>query len=326
MNRKHGILLGILIAQAALAAVTWNASGPAASAGVDRVAALELAADDVTLLRIVGEPKADGAAPDQVELARREEGWVVASADDYPADTSKVDPILEKLVSMKIGRPIASKAVNHEALGVGTRSYGRRVTLVTDDAEHEVVLGTGARQLSHVRVDGSDEVYTTRDVGVWNTRVDARNYVDVAYLEVDRETLGSVTIRNSHGTLNFSKTDAGWRLAELPAGADQDEAAVAGVVNNLARLSLNTLVGRDTDPAYGLDGGAEVTLGWVDEDGTSGATRYVVGAAADERTYYAKADEREHIVTIAKFTAEQATTTKAEDFVKAPTEPPPAAQ
>jgi len=318
VNRKHGILLGLLVAQTAIAAVTWMGGGYAGDTYAGRTPALELAAQDVKALRIVGEPKADGSEPDRLELSRKDDGWIAVSAGDYPADTAKVDALLEKLVSMKIGRAIAARAANHEALGVGPRSYARRITLVTDGGEHEIILGSGARQMSHVRIDNSDEVYTTKDVGVWNVRADARNFIDAAYVQVDRESLTSISIQNPNGSLNFSKSEEGWRLAELPAGVEQDAAAIGAVINALTRVNLITPVGTENKPSYGLKDGTEVTLAWVDEDEASAALRYVIGAAADDNAYYAKADDREHIVTIAKWTAEQATTKKAGDFIAKP--------
>lgn len=320
MNRTHGILLGLLAAQVALAAATWMGGGRIDDSYAGREAAFDIAAADVRELRIVGEPKVDGTDPDSVQLRRTDVGWVVASADDYPADPTKVDSVVEKLAGLEIGRAIAVQTANHQALGVGPRNYARRVTLVTGDAEHEVILGSGARQISHVRLDDGNEVYTTKDVGVWNVRADARNYIDPAYVQVDRESLVSVSIRNADGTLSFTKGEDGWRLAELPPGVEQDAAAIGSMINALTRVSLSRPVGREVKPEYGFDGATEVTLGWVDEEEISGSARLLIGTAADENSYYAKSDDSDHVVAIAKWTAEQATAKKRSDFVKKPAE------
>jgi len=319
MNRKHGVLLGLLVAQLALAAMTWSGGGidtGSAASGSHR--AFEFDAADISRLRIVGEPKADGTDADWVELARSDGGWRVASAEDYPADASKVDELAEKLAAMKIGRAIATRASSHETLGVGALTYGRRVTIVVDDAEREVLIGRGARQTSNIRLDGGDDVYTTRDVGVWNVAADARNYIKVAYVDVDPAAAIEVTVENEQGTLSFAKPDGGWRVAELDAGVEQDASAIGGVINALTRVSLQAPIGRESKPEYGLEHGTEVTIAWIDEDDATKSVHYVIGNAADEKSYYAKADDQTHIVTIAKWTAEQATTKKSSDFVKKP--------
>jgi hypothetical protein len=321
MNRNHGILLGLLAGQLALAVATWSGSGREAGAAAGLTPVFEFAAEDITAIRIVGESKADGSPSDSVSMVRRDDTWIIASAGDYPAATDKVDVLLEALADMKAGRAIASRRANHEALGVGVRSYGRRVTVQAGEEEHELILGRGVRHSSHMRLDDGDEVSVTKDVGVWNVRADARNYVEIAYVEVDRQQARSISIRNEHGSLHFSKTDAGWSLAELPPGAEQDSAAVGGLINLATRVSLHAPVGAEIDPEYGLADGAEVIIGWTTEDESSSSVRYVVGAQADDRSYYAKADDRGHVVTMAKHAAEQILSKTVADFVKAPATP-----
>ena len=318
MNRNHGILLGLLVAQAGLAALTWTGSGPEVVGASETRRAFEFEAAEISQMRIIGEPKEDGAEPDRVELIRRDDAWVLASADDYPADAAKAEKLAEQFSKMKIGRAIASRAANHEALGVGETGYSRRAMIVTEGGEHDILLGRGARQSSHVRLDGADDVYTTREVGVWNVAADARGYLDVSYVEVDRTAAVSVTVKNAHGTLNFSKPDGAWRLAELGPETEQDASAIGAVVNALTRVSVYAPVGRELKADYGLDDGTEVTVAWIDEDDVTNSIRYVIGTAADERSHYAKADDHSHVVTIAKWTAEQATTKKSTDFVKKP--------
>jgi hypothetical protein len=318
MSRNHGILLGLLAVQVGLAALMWSGSGPDAAGGSENRRAFDFDAAQISELRIVGEPKEDGSESDHVALVRRDDAWAVASADDYPADAAKAEKLAEQFSAMKIGRAIASRPSNHEALGVGETSYSRRATIVTEDAEHDILLGRGARQSSHVRLDGGDEVYATREVGVWNAVANARSYLDVSYVEVDRTAAVSVTVKNAHGTLNFSKPDGGWRLAELGPDVEQDASAIGAVINSLTRVSVYAPVGRELKPDYGLDGGTEVTVAWIDEDDVAKSIRYVIGTAADEHSYYAKSDDHSHVVTIAKRTAEQATTKKSADFVKKP--------
>ena len=94
------------------------------------------------------------------------------------------------------------------------------------------------------------------------------------------------------------------------------------VLKTIRRESIHTpvliMTARDTvdERVLGLDSGAEVTLAWVNEDETMGSVRYVIGSPADERSYYAKADHHDHVVTVPKFTGDQATGKKAEDFIK----------
>lgn len=320
-RRAQGILAAVLALQVVLAIFTWSTGGGRLGGEAKARPLLDFAAADLRRITVVGEPR-DDAAPETLVLARAGEGWLLESAGGYPAKAERVEELVEKLLSAAVREPIATQAVSHDALNVGEREYARRIVLETPKATETIVMGNGPRSSTHVRFDGQDQVYSARGIAVWNVRTDARSYIEPLYVDVDRQNLTAVTVQNSNGTLTFRNGEDGWSLAELPAGAERDAAAIGSLVSALSRVTVQMPVAAEPSAEHGLDGGARVTLAWTQDD-TTEALSYVVGAAADDGSYYAKSDDSDYVVTIPKVAAEQALTKTPADFVKAP--PAPAA-
>lgn len=327
MTRRSQAYLGALLAaQVVLAIVTWSSGGVRLQGGAKAHRLLaDVEAGDIVQLTLIGEPEDAGRAepaaesaaePERLVLARRGEGWVVASAGDYPAKSERVDDLVDKLLAATVREPIATQAVSHDALDVGERDYARRVIIETAAGARTLVLGNGPRSSAHVRFEGEDDVYSVRGLSVWNVRTDARSYIDPLYVDVDRQKLTAVTVRNARGTLTFVNGSDGWDLAELPAGGERDAGKIGALINAVSRLNVQEPVGTGVEPDYGLSNGARVTLAWNEDDRTE-TLSYVVGAAADDRSYYAKADGNDYVVTILKYAAEQVLTKTPADFVKA---------
>lgn len=317
VRRDHALLAGGLVIQLVLAGVTWNALDDAAPADAGKSAVFSTKADDVTRVEIVGERSLPDAEPLRVEFERVDDGWILASADGYPTRADKVDELLEQLLALRVGEVIASNRSNHESLRVGGRQYDRRVTIASDGGSETVILGNGQRSSVNVRREGEDDVRVARGTAIGNLRTDARNYVDPEYVAVDKDDLTQIEVTNRHGTLMLRKNENGWTIVDFPSDNEIDEATLATFINNVARMTLQSPVGTDTDPAYGLEAGARVVLAATGDDGSVYAD-YVIGEAADERSYYAKAEGSEFVVTVPKWGAEQIRDKKIDDFVKKP--------
>jgi hypothetical protein len=314
------ILAGLLGVQVLLAIATWSTRSAAPEPeGAKDLLTFDLG--DVTKVEISEKAGAEGgeakAASDTVTLAKSGDGWVVASAGDYPAKPGKVEEVVGKLVDLKVRNPIATQKANHNALRVGDREYGRKVKLEAGGKTVELIVGSGSGNSSHVRLADSDEVYRARGVSTFSISTGVRSYVETKYLETKVDALTSINVRNAKGTLTLQKGEDGeWQLAELPPGAELDTTKLKTLVNAVARLNLNAPVGKEVKPEHGLDApNAEVTLiGTENEEAKT--WRYVIGAALDDQYFYAKADDNEYVVTVAKWSTEQARSKAAVDFVK----------
>src|SRR5690349_1064294 len=103
MNRRNEILVAALVVQVILIVLLTTLRAPAASvSGKPLFAGLK--ATDITQLTVQSK---DGK---RVDLARKDNNWVLTQNDDFPADNTKVIAFLDKLVKVDTGRLIAQTA------------------------------------------------------------------------------------------------------------------------------------------------------------------------------------------------------------------------
>ncbi len=313
MNKTIKILSGVLLAQVALAALTWTTlySTPEESAAKPL---FDFKVGQVVSLEITAKPSKEGDPIQTVKLAKKDDKWVVQDADGYPADKEKVDKVLDQLLGLKVRDPIARSAANHNPLKVGDREYGRKVTVKTASKAKSVILGSGAGSSVHVREKGSNDVYRSSGMSVWSIASTARGYIDTKYLEVDKDKLTQVMLSNENGQLHFAKDGDDWTLAELPPGRTLKTSVVKGFVNKMRTVNMQVPVGKKIKPEYGLPGAAEVVLVSTEDDGTK-THRYTIGAAKGEQ-FYLKADDKDYVVAVSKWDAKQARENKLMDFVE----------
>lgn len=317
MNRQHGMLTALLVVQLLLAAALWSSSGaPPLSTGKEPLFAVR--AEDVLAVEIVSTSARDAMAADRIELVLQDAGWQLASADGYPAETEKVEAVIELLVGLRGGEVIAENQASHESLRVGARSYDRRATLTDRDGNSTtVILGGGPRSSIHARRDGENAVRVARGTAIQSIRGDARNYVDTEYVAVDKEHLDRIEVVNSRGRFVLIRSADHWALEGVPEDTPLDASLVDAFISNVARMTLQTPVGKRVETGYGLDDGAHVTL-TGDVSGESVHAAYTIGSAADERSYYAKAEDDDFVVTVPKWGAEQIRDKTPEDFISKP--------
>ena len=314
MRKTNLYLMIALVVQAGLSAVTWTTCEP--GSGVpDPKKLLQIDVNEVTTLEVTDKPNQEDDTLKKVTLEKKAGKWVVASAADFPADESKVREVLHKLAALKAAEPIATQAANHNALNVGDREYGRKVTVKTASKSESLIIGDGPGQSLHVRFGGKDEVFRSKGLSVWAVKSNLSGYIDTQYVEVDKDKLTTVSVTNDKGSLTFTKQGDKWSLAELPEGSALDESKVNTFMTEVAKLSLNEPVGREVKPEHDLDAGVRVRLDYAD-DGEPRVLSYTVGSEKDESYYYVKADSSDFVVTVSKWSTDQVREKAAADFVK----------
>lgn len=269
----HKLLAGALGVQVLLGIFTWMPRGDTEATvtpllGVDEAA--------VTAIEILRKPAGEAEAH-PVRLERRGEGWAIASAGGYPADPTRVEEVLDKLVDLEVGRPIATQATSHGTLKVAEDDYGKRVRVTAGGTTHTVYLGAAAAQSVHVRREGEPQVYLARGLSEWAVRDTDRGYYDGDYLSLEPETVLSVVITNPQGTLSLSREAGAWTSPDLPEGAALDAAKVDALVRKASRIRIAEPAGSEVQPAWGLSDGTRVV--WTGSDGDQTVTTaYVIGA------------------------------------------------
>lgn len=313
MNNTNKILLGAAALQAVLLAVTWSSSVGRAGASSDSAPLVDTKTSAVTAFTVTERAKDDDAgeqAGASVALTRKGEGWVVAGADDFPADTEKVDEVLGKLVGATRRAPIASKAANHNALNVGERTYDKKVELKLGDAAKTLILGSAKGTSVHARFDGEDDVYLARGVSAWAVSSKVDTYIDTQYVDVEEPV--EVRVINQNGPIDLTKDDAGeWRVTQLKPDADIDSSRVRSFVTAARSVRLTEPVGKADKPEYGLGEGA-VTVSVRNAEKT---VTFRIGAEVGEHVYV-KSDASDYVVKVRKYAVESLRNQTADKFIQ----------
>lgn len=319
MSKRNQILAGILLAQVLLAVfVLWPRSAPA-SAGAPLFADFE--ASDVTSLKISDQDK------NMVELKKLGSDWVLADADSFPVDASKVTPILDKIAAIGTNRLVTRTSDSHKRLQVAADDFLRKVEFtLSSGAAHTLFIGSApGTRATHVRADQQSEVFLASDLSSYEVGAQETSWIKTTYVSITQTEMIGLTVTNITGTLQFSKDVSGaWMLDVLPAGAALDTGAVTSLVSQAANVTLLKPLGKQAKPEYGLDKPQAIVTARVKSGDQPITTLTLTIGAKDptDNSYYVKSSASEYIVKVSEYSVRDFVTKTAQDFVQPPTPTP----
>jgi len=290
MTTVNKVLLGLLMAQGAMAAVTWR---PGPGGPEERVLVAEGAG--VTRLEITGRASADEPAGDPLVLSLGDEGWVSASHFDYPVRDGALDGLLDLLDGLAVAAPVAEQPVRHASLNVADDTFTRRVVVTADGEEHTLLLGAAQGSAAYVRVAGEGEVYRVRGLRPSSVPDTAGRLFDRQVVDLTVGAVDSVTLSGPEGERfalrreGDGDDDVAWVGDHLPEGRRVDPEAVEDLLRSVARLRMEEPVAGARAEEHGLHDG--VRLAWTTSDGdTSVPGGLTVGAEVDGERFVSLAD------------------------------------
>lgn len=203
LTRFHKILLAALAVQLVLCAIVLMRGG-------DRVAVQErpivagFDAAKVTRLQVWG-----SATGKPVDLVKKDSGWVVASAYDYPVDAARITDALGPIAKASAAEPMATQASRHKQLRVADGDFERKLVISAGGKDVTVYLGgaAGARRTAF-RVGGEDNVYAVAGVSAGALGGEPRAWVDPSYVRVAREEVAKVTVQRDGTSVELTKQAA----------------------------------------------------------------------------------------------------------------------
>jgi hypothetical protein len=331
MNKTNKILIALLVAQAALALITWSA-GKDVPEVTKKTALFDFKSGDVTQIQVVA-TQGDKVQP---ALTFKKDGdkWVLASADDFPVNAEKITELLDMMTVIEVDTPIATTEANHAALNVGDDAFDRKITFTVGGKDVVVFVGRGSQGSAHVRLGDSKDVYAAIGLSVWSINSRASNYVDNQYVKIEPDKAKSITVTNAKGTINIVKDGDNWDIPGLVEAVNTDIEAVdktdtdsAAVPKQVDKKGLKSFVekfldvklaeplGKKEDDSYGLKDGATVVIE-TEKDGKPHKVTLTIGAKDDGSQRYVKSSDSEYIVKVANYGMEPATQKVAKDFLK----------
>ncbi len=326
MNKLNRTLLIVLGIQVLLAVAAW-ALLHRPPVEVKKTKFLSVAQADITAVDITAIQGEDEQEP--IRLTRKDKGWSLATADDFPVKQEPVDKLLALMDGIKVDAPIATTAASHVKLNVAKDAFDRKITVTAGSKKTTFFVGRGGRSTACVRMDGSNDVYEAPGLSVWDINSRSNAYIETKYVDAEEGMLSEVTVTNPKGQLQFKKQDGKWTIPGMEAAPVApatkkdtaavkvpDEQAIASLVRKLASITIAEPVGRTAKKEHGLDNTTVVTLSGTKDDKPFRIT-YTVGAKLDNHRII-KAADNDFIVRVSAYSVDSAVDSVVDNFLKEP--------
>lgn len=177
-----------------------------------------------------------------ITLERGNGMFVVADKDDYPADISKVNMLINNCLDIRTNEKITDSAQNHADLKVTRETAQSLIRFVDNDGKEIVGLAispTVEQGAAFARLLSEDEVYSIQSPPWINTR--PVGYIDTELLTVDREQIQRVAVTTEEGVYIMALDENGQQviLENMPEGKQFKGTDYKSVFGALSSLSFD---------------------------------------------------------------------------------------
>jgi hypothetical protein len=282
-------LAALLVVQLLAAGLLgWSERGTLAPAAVD-TALLPFDPKSITTLRIEG-------SGESVTLARGDRGWLVQDLNDFPAEGSKVDALLQKLADMKRPLPVATSREALKRHKVADDAFERRVTLEGGDKPVATLLlgDSPGFKRQFARPAGEAAVYDL-DLALFEVSNRRDDWLARDSLRVDQEQIVGIAAPD----WRLVKADDAWTLEGSE--AKPDPAAVINLLGRIGSLGYRGVLGTEDKPEYD-QATPVVDLSLTLKDG--GTREYRISKARDSQDYVLKSGDRPWYFKLSEFDLE----------------------
>ena len=320
MNRHNQILAAVLVVQLVVAgllfwqpwsATAGNAAGPLIPG--------------FTMSEVTGLTVSDGDG-NRIVMARTGEDWVLPELGDFPVDSAKIDPLLQKIEDLETNRLVTQTDASHSRLKVANDDFNRLLEIeLQDGANHKLYLGSPAGGTSaHIRADDRAEVYLTNNLSSWDVNAQASGWIDTLYFTVPQTATVALILENQNGLFEFEKEGENWTMIGLAEDETFNAASFTSLLNQASSVQMTAPIGKEQDDSFGLDQ-PQATLTLKTKDGNEEKTYILSIGAKDpqDNSYVASSSESPYFVRVAEFTGSTFTDKTREDFLELPPTPIP---
>lgn len=258
-----GILLGVQIVMAVgfNLPTLWPSMQPGA------VPLVEVAQNQINRIVLEGPEHA------KVVLVKEGEAWLLPEREKFPADSRRVNTLLDKVLSTKTGVPIAVTSGAKTRFKVSDEAFERRITLAENDKTLATLyLGSspGPRR-SYVRTEGKDSIFALElaayempvQLADWEDKTILRfpktdiKALEVAGLRLDQSTQPALpsTEKQTDEQPHPAASPLVWEARELKGDrrVETKPDAVDKLAQLLADLTFDNVLGQDLSQEYGLE-------------------------------------------------------------------------
>ncbi len=181
----------------------------------------------------------------KVVLAKKDKGWVLPEAYDYPADVSKVDEILSLIQTFRRAKVVGHNKAMYPSYGVTDDKPHLRLRMMDKDGKVlvDLLVGKGMIRSTFVRKAGGDRVYEVA------TSLSAKLFTDASFYYKDSRLKMPVPKARKRITLEYNgqKLVFEKKTTKDSKGKEHDEWSL---VSPTALEGLKTAEGTPTQPEF----------------------------------------------------------------------------
>jgi hypothetical protein len=245
MNMKRLILICavLVLAQAGLVVLTHFVRH-ADDTQTGKGPLLKLTASEVNELLL---EDGDGR---KLRLKKETGKWILPESGSFPADSVRVQGLIERLAGLQRGWPEATTTEAATRFKVAPDRFERKLSLGKDGKSLATVYfgaSPGLRKI-YLRVDGDVEIQTLA-LPQHELEVKADNWIDTGLLRLKPEQITRVELPG----LQLERTQEGLQPADLKPEEELVKDRRDLLVKRLAGLTVSALLGGENKPEYGLD-------------------------------------------------------------------------
>jgi hypothetical protein len=327
------ILAGALAAQILLAVALgfWSQRQSAAAPQSPLISVDPKTIDRLAIDGPVGNddsnPQANGATQ-RVELARKDNHWILPGSFDAPADDTKVRTLLEKLEQGKRGSPVGSTSESQRRFHVADNVYERHLVAQAGGktvAELWVGSATVFRKTA-VRVASDGDVYAI-DLANWDVPSGAGEWLDNGLVKVDPATLTRIDITGSKASLGLEHETGdkpGWKAvqgsAQVAKGRELNTRRAQALADMIGRLRIDGVLGNKPQDDWNVD---KPSLRLVLATAKGEPVTWSISKMASGDDYVLKASDKPWYFQLKNYTGKPLLEGAEPDQLFAKDEPPP---
>jgi hypothetical protein len=274
MQRIITLAAVLLLVQIVLAAVTMTGGNEKYSTFVPEAPFLAFDPRQVASLRI-----SDGQGT-QVTLKKQESGWVMSEFNDAPADTGRIDELLQRLATEKKGFAVATTPAAAPRFKVAPNEFSTRVVLADETATRaDFYIGTSAGyRRSHARNSNEDDIVVI-GIGGFELEPTRDQWLDKNVLKRDRNQLISLSFPD----FTLVRGEQGWSLDNPQPGETLATVVVEELLDSVCGLAIQTLIDETEAAPLFRD---KPLLEFVVGDRDNGQTTYSFAPLPDDESAF----------------------------------------
>ncbi|WP_196160546.1 DUF4340 domain-containing protein [Reinekea sp. G2M2-21] len=177
-------------------------------------------------------------AEQSIALVKRNNRWWIDTDTALPADSGKVQRVLDELDQLKPGYPVVTRATSHARFEVAEDAYYRKVTWYQgNEALDTLFVGTTpAMRQAHVRHARSDDVYAL-ELNRFDLDTNVNGWLQKSLLQ----TSGLTALL--HDDWQAEKSEEGWVLTTQEGEQITNDAVLADIDRAVSLLNGLDVIG-----------------------------------------------------------------------------------